>query len=206
MKPFDQLATDEVIQTTATNLKQNGMEVFIVKNGEAAKNKVYELIPSGSEVMVMTSETLRTLGIEKEIQESGKFDAIKVKISKMAENQAREKKMLGAAATYSIGSVHAITQDGKVLVASNTGSQLPGYAYGSDQVVWVVGAQKIVSDINEGLKRIEEYIVPLESVRARKAYGLPEDWNTFVSKLLVFNREVNQQRIKIVIVKEILGF
>ncbi len=206
MNTFNQIASDEVINKTAENLKQNGIEVFIAENGEIAKKKIYELIPEGSEVMVMTSETLRTLGLEKEIQESGKFDPIKTKLSKMAESQAQEKKQLGAAPFYSIGSVHAVTEDGEVLVASNTGSQLPAYAYGSEKVVWVVGAQKLVKDFNQGLKRIQEYIIPLESVRARKAYGLPEEWNTFVSKLLIFNREVNPDRIKMIIVKESLGF
>ena len=113
---------------------------------------------------------------------------------------------LGAAPDYALGSVHAITQDGKVLVASGTGSQLPADAYGAGNVIWVVGAQKIVQNQDEGMKRIFDYVLPLETVRARKAYGLPDTWNSYPSKILIFNREATPERITIVLVKEVLGF
>ncbi len=206
MKSFDQIASDEVINKTIENLKQNGMEAVFVENGEAAKQKFYELVPKGSEVMVMTSETLRALNLEEEINKSSDYTAVKQKIAAMAEDKAREKKMMGAASQVAVGSVHAITEKGEVIVASNTGSQLPAYVYGADSVVWVVGAQKLVSSMEEGLKRIYEYILPLETVRARKAYGLPETWNSNPSKILFINREVNAGRIKIIVVKEVLGF
>lgn len=206
MKSFDQIASDEVVNKTIENLKQNGMEAVLVENGEAAKQKFYELVPKGSEVMVMTSETLRALNLEDEINKSPDYTAVKQKIAAMAEDKAHEKKMMGAAPQVAVGSVHAITEKGEVIVASNTGSQLPAYVYGADSVVWVVGAQKLVSNMEEGLKRIYEYILPLETVRARKAYGLPETWNSNPSKILFINREVNAGRIKIIVVKEVLGF
>lgn len=208
MKAFDQLASNESINTTINALNKNGITALVVENGEAARQKVYELIPEGSEVMVMTSETLRTLGIEKEIQESGKFNAVKAVMAKMGKEKAdlRQKKIMGAAAEFSIGSVHAVTEDGKVLVASNTGSQLPGYVFGSDKVIWVVGAQKIVANMDEGIKRIYDYVLPLETPRLRKAYNLPETVSSFVSKLLIFNREVAKDRITLIFVKEVLGF
>ncbi len=206
MEAWNELADQESINKAAIALKANGIEAFVVENGEAAKQKVYELIPKGSEVMVMTSETLRALGLEKEINESGDFQAVKPKLNQMDKSKAREKKRFGAAAEYSIGSVHAVSQDGKAMVASNTGSQMPGYAYGSDKVVWVVGAQKIVKDMDEGIKRIYEYVLPLETQRARKAYNLPDTWSSNVSKLLVFNKEIQLDRVKMIIVKEILGF
>ena len=73
-------------------------------------------------------------------------------------------------------------------------------------MIWVVGAQKIVRDVEEGLRRIHEYIVPLESERARKAYNLPSDFKTFPSKILLFNREVSPGRVKLLIVNEAVGF
>ena len=206
MKEFNKLASEDVINKTVEALKQNGIEAFVAESGEEAKKKVYELVPKGSEIMIMTSETLRTLGIEQEINESADYVAIKKKIAAMGKDQAREKKMLGAAPEVAMGSVHAVTEDGRVLIASNTGSQLPAYAYGADNVVWVVGAQKLVKDVEEGKKRIYEYVLPLETVRARKAYGLPETWNSNPSKILEVSREVTPGRIKMVIVKEVLGF
>ena len=98
---------------------------------------------------------------------------------------------LCAAPDFTVGSVHAVSEDGHLLIASNTGSQLPAYAYSAGKVIWVVGAQKIVKDLDEGMKRLREYVLGLETVRARKAYGLPEDWSSFYSKILMFRREVN---------------
>lgn len=139
------------------------------------------------------------LVMAKEIIESGKFDAVKNKLKTM---QAREKQRLGAAPDWAIGSVHAVTEDGKVLIASATGSQLPAYAYGANHVVWIVGAQKLVKNFEDGLKRLYEYSLPLEDVRARKVYGA----GSSVNKILIVNKEPAPERITMIIVKEKLGF
>lgn len=204
MADWETLATDGVINKTIDALKVNGIEAFVVESGEEAKKKVLDMIPHGDEVMTMTSVTLDSIGLTAAINESGNYDAVKPKLFVMnRETQAAEMQKLGAASKWSIGSVHSVTQDGKVLIASNTGSQLPGYAYGSEKVVWVVGAQKIAKDFDNGLKRVYDYVLPMESKRAHKAYGVS---GSFVSKLLVVNREINPDRIKIIFVKESLGF
>ena len=92
-----------------------------------------------------------------------------------------------------------------MLVASMTGSQLPAYAYAAGTVIWVVGAQKIVKNLDEGLRRIHEYLIPKESERARKAYGLPDTFSSYPNKILIFNREIQPGRVKLVIVNEVLG-
>ena len=95
-----------------------------------------------------------------------------------------------------------MTEDGSVVVASNTGSQLAPYAASAAHVVWVVGAQKIVPNLDEAMKRIREYSFPLEDERLRKAYGMA----SFISKLLIVHREVIPGRTTMIIVKENLGF
>jgi hypothetical protein len=109
---------------------------------------------------------------------------------------------LGATPETIIGSVHAVSETGSVIVASSSGSQLGPYASTAAKVVWIVGAQKIVPTLEEGLKRIEEYSLPLEDQRALKAYGM----HSSVNKLLVINREMNPNRTTMIIVKENLGF
>jgi len=152
----------------------------------------------------MTSVTLETLGLTKEINESGKFQSIRAEFAKMdQETQKTRMRELGAAPDWVIGSVHAITQQGEVLIASKTGSQLPAYAYGAGKVLWIAGAQKIVNNKEEGMKRIYEYTLPLESERAKKAYGAP---GSDVDKMLIINREIQQGRITIILVNEVLGF
>lgn len=200
---WDTLATNQSITDTIHALKENGIEAFVVENGSHAKKKVLEMLPKQSEVMNMSSITLETLGIDKEINESGNYNAVKPKLMKMDRNtQAGEMQKLGASPEWAVGSVQAVTEDGKVLIASNTGSQLPPYTYASAHVIWVVGTQKIVKNLDEGMKRIYEYIVPLEEKHMRKLYNV----GTNVSKLLIVNKEIVPGRITLIFVKEKLGF
>lgn len=205
MNKWDILASDESIQKAVGALKANGIDAIVVENGIEAKKKVFELIPQGAEVMTMSSITIDTLSITKEIQESGKYDSVKNKLAKMDRTtQERKMQRIGAAPEYAAGSVHAITEDGKLIIASNSGSQLPAYSYGASHVVWVAGTQKIVKNVEEGTKRIYEYVLPLEFERANKAYNITTGSN--VSKMLIINRENIAGRLTLILVKEKLGF
>lgn len=201
---YTQLASDTLIKKTVAALNANGIKALVATDKEEARKMALSLIPDGSPVMTMTSETLRETGIEEEINGSGKYEPLKKKLYSMDRaTQGREMQTLGAAPEYAIGSVHAVTTSGELIIASNSGSQLPAYAYGSDHVIWVVGAQKIVESMDDGMKRIEEYVLPLETERAKKAYGAP---GSNISKLLIIKREVNPTRATIIIVKESLGY
>jgi hypothetical protein len=200
---FVELATDEQIQRTARALEANNIHTLIAENGQEAKRIFFELIPEGAEVFLGASVTLETLGIKDEIDKSGRFEALRPKMFAMnRETQGREIRKLGGAPDYAAGSVHAVTEDGQVLIASNTGSQLGPYASGAGKVIWVVGAQKIVRDLDEGLRRIQEYTYPLEEEHMQQLYGV----GTHINKVLIVNAELRPNRITMIIVKEELGF
>ena len=202
-KDFGQLATDKSIDRAKDALEKNGISVLVVENGAEAKEKVLQMIPAGAEVMNMSSVTVDSIGLAKEINEPGKYNSVRNKFATMdAKTQGSEMKKLGAAPEWVIGSVHAVTENGKVVIASKTGSQLPAYAYGSSHVIWIVGSQKIVKDLDEAMKRVYEYVLPLEGERAQKAYGM----GSSVDKILIFNKEATLARITMIIVKEKLGF
>ncbi len=203
MNKYNKIANQETINKTVASLKKNGINAEVVENGEAAKKRTLELIPEDSEVMNSSSVTVDSIGLAKYINESGKFNSVKNELNKLdREKDGLKMQKLGSAPQYIVGSVHAITTDGKVVIASNTGSQIPGYSYGSMNVIWIVGAQKITKNLDEALKRVQDYVLPLESERLKKVYGVPSN----ISKLLIINREVNPERIKMIIVKENLGF
>ncbi len=203
MDNWTQIPTDDVIIQTAEALAKNGMQTEVVTTGEEAKKRVLDLVPEGAEVFTMTSKTLDAIGIPETINKSGKYNSVRNKLMSQ-DTPPREKKVTGTTPEYAVVSVHALTQDGKAMIASNTGSQLAADVYGADHVIWVVGAQKIVKDMDSGIKRIYEHVLPLEADRANKAYNITS--GSFVSKLLVVNKEINPERIKIIIVKEALGF
>lgn len=205
LKAMDNLASDSSLEKTISSLKQNGIEAEVVSNTEDAKQKVLSLIPKGAEVMTMQSMSLKTAGIT-EALDTPEYNSVRNKLSSMDRaTQSLEMQKLGAAPEYTVGSVHAITEDGKVLVASNTGSQLPAYVYASPHVIWVVGTQKIVPDVDTAIKRIYDYVLPLESERMSIQVGDP-NLKSNVSKLLIINKEVKPGRLHIIFVKEKLGF
>jgi hypothetical protein len=116
--------------------------------------------------------------------------------------QADEIRRLSTSPEVMLGSVHAITEDGHLLAASMSGSQLAGYVAGAGRVILVVGSQKIVADLAEGLRRINDYAYPLEDARAFEAYGI----RSSVNKLLIINREIVPGRITVVLIDEAIGF
>jgi len=138
-----------------------------------------------------------------EIDKSGRYNAVRPRTLALdRKTQGDQMRELRTRPAYIVGSVHAVTEDGRVLVASNSGSQIAAYAAGAGHVIWIVGAQKIVKDLDEGLRRIDEYSFPLEDVRLRGQYGIP----SFVSKVLIINREWPAGRVTMILVNEELGF
>ena len=199
---YAKLASDAQVEKTAAALTANGMEAFIAENGEEAKSKLFELISEGAEVFTATSRTLDALGVEEEVAK--RFNSVRAELATMnRETQMREMIKMGATPQVMVGSVHAITEGGVVVIASNTGSQLAGYVAGAAQVIWVVSTKKIVPDLEEAIKRIYEYTYPLEDLRAQEAYG---GMHSNVSKMLFVNREVMPDRVKVILVKEELGY
>src|SRR5256885_14524062 len=181
----------------------NGITVLRAKDAAAAKRIVLDLIPDGSPVHQGASQTLDVLGITYEIEKSGRYAAVRPRIWSMdRETEANEIRRLGAAPDVMLGSVHAVTETGSLVAASMSGSQLGPYAMGAARVILVVGTQKIVSDLEEGLRRIDEYAYPLEDARAQEAYGI----RSGVSKVLIINREITPGRITVVLVDKGLGF
>jgi L-lactate utilization protein LutB len=204
MDKWNQAASDKSIKKTIQSLKENGISTIIVENLAEAKKEALKIVPVGSEVMTNTSVTLDEAGISSVINESGKYNAVKPRLyslNRETDNNLMQK--IGAAPEWVIGSVHAITEDGKILIASNSGSNLPNNAYGAQNVLWVVGSQKIVKDLDTGMKRLYEHTLPLESERAKKAYGVP---GSFVSKLLIINKENDPKRINLILVKDPVGY
>lgn len=201
---FTAIPDDKTIEKTMASLANNGMTAIVVNTEDEARKAVLDTIPQGAEVMTMSSVTLQTLGLDKEINDSGRYGSTRKLLATMdRKTRGLEMNGMGAAPQWAVGSVHAVTQNGEILVASATGSQIPAYVYGAQHVLWVIGAQKIVTDLDEGLKRIYDYVLARESERVKQAYGWP---GSSVNKLLIVNRENTEGRVKIIFVKKVLGF
>ena len=208
-RAWARLASDDQVARTAAALEANGMRAIVVDTGDEARHQVFNLLPAGAQVLTMTSRTLETIGVAAEIDEppemagSPRYDAVRPRLRQMdRKTQGSEIRRMGAGPDYAVGSVHAITERGEVVIASASGSQLAIYAYGAGAVIWVAGTQKIVPDLEAAFRRIHEYSFPREDERAREAYGI----GSGVNKMLVVNREIVPGRISMVLVKQELGF
>jgi YkgG family uncharacterized protein len=150
-----------------------------------------------------TSQTLQATGIAGDIERSGRYQPLRLRPYRMdRERQRREMRTLAASPGYAVGSVHALTEGGSLLIASASGSQLGPLVPGAGQVILVIGAQKIVRDIATGLRRIYEYCYPLEDARARRAYRVPSG----VNNILIINKAITPGRVTAIIVNQRLGF
>jgi hypothetical protein len=196
-------ATAQRLQRAAAALTANGFTVEILDDAAAGRARIKDLIPEGATVFTAASETLRLSGIEEDINASGRYDAIRARSQAMDRaTQLAEIWRLIATPDVIVGSVHAITETGSLVIASASGSQLPGYAGGSLRAIWVVGAQKVVPDLSTALRRVEDHCLPLESDRAMKAYGQP----SAINRLLILNAEPQPGRGIVLLLREAIGF
>jgi LUD domain len=195
-------ADRERLERAVQALESRGFAAQIADNGVHARRLVLDAIPEEAEVHSALSETLRVLGVTAEIDDSGRYDAIRPKLLALDRaTQGREMRKLASAPDYIVGSAHAITDDGEILVGSGSGSQLGPYAHGAGTVILVVGHQKLVRDREEGLRRLREYSLPLEYARMQAA-GYP---GSLLAKTLIIDADPGK-RIRVILVPETLGF
>jgi hypothetical protein len=196
-------ADDIRVKRTIAALEANGITALRAADLAEAKRLVLDLIPEGSEVHSGASQSLEVSGVLAEIETAGRYQPLRPRIWSMDRaTQADEMRRLAAAPDVMLGSVHAVTETGSLLAASMGGSQLGPYVSGAGRVILLVGTQKIVSDVEEGLRRIDEYAFPLEDARAQAAYGI----HSAVNKVLIINGEITPGRITVVFVDQVLGF
>jgi L-lactate utilization protein LutB len=203
---YDEIPSNDSINKTADALRANGIEPFVVKNGAEALAKIKELIPAGASVMNGASRTLEQIGFV-EYLKSGKHGWNNLHESIITEKDRAKQTILRKQATlsdYYLGSVHALAQTGEFLVASNTGSQLPHIVFTSPNLIFVVSVKKIVPTLADGMKRLEEYVVPLEDKNIMAKYNI----HTMLSKIVVFKREnpMMGRKVNLILVNENLGF
>jgi LUD domain len=182
---FTELASDEQIATAAEALERNGIRSLLAATGADARGLVRSLLVDGAEVYNNTSQTLEAIGVADDIERSGRYQPLRVRLYRMdREMQQREMRTLAASPDYVVG------------------SQLGPLVSGAGHVILVIGGQKIVSDVETGMRRIYEYCYPLEDARARRAYGVPSG----VNNVLIINKAMTAGRITAITVKERLGF
>ena len=202
--PFTDPAPAERLERAAAALTAHGFTVEILDDAAAARTRVKELIPEGASVFTGASETLRLSGIDEDINAERAVPGRQAARPGHGPRHpdADEIRRLLASPDVIVGSVAAVTETGSLVIASGSGSQLPGYAGGAARAIWIVGAQKVVPDLSTALRRVEDHCLPLESARALEVYG----WPSAVNRLLVLNAEPQPGRGTVLLLREAIGF
>lgn len=203
---FNTLVSQESIDKTVQALLANGFQPEVVENKAEALERIKELIPKGASIHNGGSTTL---------QEIGYIDYLKLNThgwnnlhANILDESDPEKQSIlrreSAFSDYYLGSVHALSETGEMVIASNTGSQLPHLVFTSPNIILVVGTQKITPTLESAIRRLEEYVMPLEDGRVMNAYKM----HTMNTKTLILHKEnpMMGRNVKIILVKEPLGF
>jgi hypothetical protein len=199
---FTRLPDQDTLESTVVALEEHGFSVEVVDDLDAAREGVLTRIPEGSSVMTNTSVTLQETGIEKAINDGGPYESIRNKMMALDfATQAQEMKAIAGQPDFALGSVHAVTGEGAVAIASASGSQLAALAWGAANVIFVVGAQKLVPTLDAARERIFKHSLKLEDARALAVYGQ----NSSVGKILEIHQEL-PGRIHIVLIRQSVGF
>ena len=199
---FTALPDAQELAATVVALEEHGFSVEVVEGPGDARTAVLARIPAGSSVMTNTSVTLQETGIADAINDGGPYESARNKMFALDfETQAQEMKAIGGQPDYALGSVHAVTRDGTLVIASASGSQLASYAWGAANVIFVIGAQKLVPDLDAARQRIYQHSLKLEDARAQAAYGQ----HSYVGKVLEIHQEL-PGRIHIVLIRQPLGY
>jgi hypothetical protein len=199
---FTTLPDEETLAATVVALEEHGFSVEVVNDLDAARVAVLARIPDGSSVMTNTSVTLQETGIAGAIDGGGPYDSARNRMMALDfATQLQEMKAVAGQPDFALGSVHAVTRDGALFIASASGSQLASYVWGAANVIFVVGAQKLVPTVEAARERIYEYSLQLEDARAYAAYGQ----NSFVGKILEIHQEM-PGRMHVVLVRRAVGF
>ena len=199
---YTQPAPDAVIEKVAAALTANNIEVVIVQDGDEARAKVLERIPEGAEVHTAKSKTLDDVGLFAELNESGRYDAVRPKYTAMdRKTQGAQIRKLMTAPDHIVGSVQALIEDGTMVVVSYAGSQVGPYAAGAGKVHLVVGSQKIVPDRETAMARIQDHVFPYEDESLRAQLGV----GTKIAKVLEIRLEPRPGRTTVFLVREPVG-
>ena len=200
---FTSLPDEHVLAATVVALEEHGFSVEVVDDLDAARAAVLARVPDGSSVMTNTSVTLAETGIADSINDGGgRWESARNKMFALDfATQAQEMKAIGGQPDYALGSVHAVTADGTLVIASASGSQLASYAWGAANVIFVVGVQKLVPTLEAAHQRIYQHSLPLEDARAQAAYGQ----HSQVGKVLEIHQEL-PGRIHLVLIRQQVGF
>jgi hypothetical protein len=161
-KDYYKVKAENVIK----HFKKRNIAGYYAKDSAAAKNKVLELIEENSSISWGGSMTLKEIEIFDELK-SGNYKLIDRATAKTPEEKEKIYHQ-ALSADYYLMSSNAITQTGKLVNIDGTGNRLAALIYGPKNVIIVAGINKISSDEESAIKRVNDQAAPANAIRLDK--------------------------------------
>ena len=195
----DPLADLDVL---AQRLRARNFEVVIVDGGKEARAEVLKRIPDGATVHSGKSRTLEEAGIFQELMENERYEFVRRRTMKMdRRTQMDEIRRISSTPDVMVNSVHAVTEKGQLVITSASGSQIGPIASGAGHVIFVIGSQKIVPDVDSALRRIDEVVFPYEDARLQEQLGV----GTKITRTLILEQDFAPGRTTVILVRRPIG-
>lgn len=190
------------LEALAVRMRERNFEVVIVESGDEARPEVFKRIPDGASVHSGKSKTLEDAGIFEELMSSDRYDFIRKRTMKLDRMTQRDEiRRLSSAPDVMVNSAHAVTEAGQILITSASGSQIGPIASGAGHVIFVIGSQKIVPDLDAAFRRIRDQVFPYEDARLREQLGI----GTKITRTLILESDFMPGRTTVILVRQPIG-
>lgn len=201
-------------KTIIKGLEKRNMEGVFCETKEDALSKALSYIEDGSSVTWGGSMSIEEIGLMDAVK-NGNYKVIDRSVAKNYEEQ-REIFSKAVLADYYLMSSNAITLDGELINIDGTGNRVACLTYGPKNVIMIVGMNKIVNDVEDGIKRVRNFASPPNTLRlglktpcsmtgrCGDCYG-----DTCICSQIVVTRRQSaamRGRIKVILVGESLGY
>ena len=212
-----------VIEKLKKDFAKGNIEMFFCESGEMAKEKIFSLMaeyakakgkePSEVSVSFGGSVTLHQIGVRAETEAHG-YDVSNPAKYKTPAEQERARKEALIADIFLCGA-NAITENAEIINIDGNGNRVASMICGPDLVIIAAGVNKIVKNAEDGYKRIKEIACPKNAVRLskktpcatkEKCFNCFINGETICSHTVITRRFSQQDRVKLVLINEELGY
>ena len=198
--------------TIIQNLAKRQIEGYYCSDRKSALEKTLELIPKGATIGWGGSMTIIETGILDAIQNDN-YKIINRDMAKTLEEQKRIYSEIFCA-DFFLMSTNAITLDGELINIDGRGNRVSFLCFGPQNVLILIGMNKVVTDIESGFKRVHNIASPPNAIRLNKKTpcaitGKCEDCysaDCMCGQFVITRRSGIPNRIKVILIGEELGY
>lgn len=195
-------------QKVIKGLESRNMTGYYAADKEEALEKALELIPAGSSVTMGGCMSAVEIGLVEAVKD-GDYDFI----DRYAGDR-REAELKAYSADVFLASANAMTEDGEIVNIDGNSNRVSCIAYGPEKVIFIVGMNKICSDVDHAIKRARNVAAPINAQR----FGLStpcsktgscmdcKSPDTICCQFLITRYSKHEGRIHVILVNDSLGF